>query len=118
MPLEPTTQKEILRLTMPAPTTKKKQPDPEMEICEIVCYLRLSENGLSIYYSHHESTTRTSTVGVWEDRHVFQMPLSPGLKQMILAAAMFEFWSSYDPKVGSLTRPNNLTEIAVSVFQP
>lgn len=104
-------------MTMPAPFTKSRHPDPELEISEIVCYLRLSEKGLSVYYSHHEVVTRTSTVGVWEDRHIYQMPLSPLLKQMVLSAAMFEFWSSYDPKVGGLSKPDNIAEISTSMFQ-
>lgn len=111
MPVSTTTDKNILKITVPAPSMRPRHPDPELERSIVVCYVRLTDKGIGIYYSHHETTVRASTVGEWSDTQIMQVPLTRPVRSLVQVGVMQEFWDSLDPKIGDLVKPNNIAEI-------
>ena len=59
---------------------------------EISSYVRVSESGLKIYYSHHTIYSRESTVSESYRGAVTRYPLSSQLSALVSSGVMMELW--------------------------
>lgn len=58
---------------------------------EIVCYVRITETGFRIYYSHHAIFTKT---GGTDNQTIMRFPLSTPLRGIIDQGVMLELWGN------------------------
>jgi hypothetical protein len=94
MPVSATSDKDILRVSFPV-----EGETPADYEAEVICFLRVTDAGLEISYSHHFIRTRESTVGPFSKEVERRMSLTPALTCLIHEGVLHEFWSTFAKSV-------------------
>lgn len=94
MPISATSDKDILRVSFPV-----EGETPADYEAEVVCFLRVTDAGLEITYSHHFIRSRESTVGPFSKEVERRMSLTPALTCLIHEGVLHEFWSTFTKSV-------------------
>ena len=106
MPISPTSEKDTLRVSF---SPQGEGESPHRYESEIVCFLRVTDAGLDIAYSHHVYHTREATVGPFTNETSRRMPLTPALIAVIEQGVFYEFWASFNR--GVRTSPKEIDQV-------
>ncbi len=85
-----TERKDLLRVVFRAPVQISEYGESY-----IVCFLQMSDVGLTTYYSHHEVRTRTTERGPFEQETKMCLHLDPILHAQLEVCVMQEFWTTF-----------------------
>lgn len=88
-----THRKDLIRVQFHCPPLNNRSD------ADIVCYLRVTETGLTLYYSHHVMRSRSTEKGPYEQENTIRLTLDQALRAQIEACTMLEFWSAFLRKV-------------------
>ncbi len=89
-----THRKDLIRVSFPCPIEINDRSD-----ADIVCYLRVTDVGLTLYYSHHALRNRSTEKGPFEGEMNMRLNLDQALRAQIETCVMQEFWSQFLRKV-------------------
>ena len=96
-----THDKLVLRVEFDAPFTA----DRDQAEGSIVCFLRASDDGIDIFYSHHIFRYRAATAGAFQQETYSRIALTPALRSWIDHCCMLEFWSTMLRRVQTSPEP-------------
>ena len=92
-----TDRKDLLRIVFRAPIQLSDNNESD-----IVCFLQMTDTGLTTYYSHHVVRTRTTEKGPFEYEHKVCLTLDPILRCQIELCVMQEFWTTFHRRMRAL----------------
>lgn len=115
MPVSATTDKSIVRVSFSVSNEPGNQNQNRHE-SEIVCFLRISEGGLEISYSHHIIRVRETTVGPFTQEMERRMSLTPALTAIIQTGVCNEFWSTFIQSIR--TSPARMGKLPTELYIP